>query len=147
METTWIILADRSGARIFAHAGRGTGLKSVEDIAHPEGRLRNRDIDASEPGRSFDSMGHHRHAMSPEQSATERETERFAKLLAQHLEQGRTQHRFQKLVLVAEPGLLGILREKLEPATRALVSGSLARDLMHMPEQDLPAHLADVLAR
>lgn len=146
METTWIIVADRSGARIFAHVGRGTGLKPVEEFSHPEGRLRNRDIDAGEPGRSYDSLGHHRHAMSPEQSATERETERFAQMLGQRLEQARNDHHYQKLVLVAEPGLLGVLRDKLEPQTRQLISGSLARDLMHVPEKDLPAHLAAVIS-
>jgi len=146
METTWIVVAHRAGARIFAHKGRTSGLQLVEEIAHPEGRLRNRDIDADEPGRTHDRFGAHRHAVTPEHSAVERETERFAKTVAEHLEHGRTDHRFQKLALVAEPRLLGVLRDKLDAPTAALVTGTVERDLMHIPEHELPAHLAPVLS-
>lgn len=145
METTWILLAHRSGARIFSHAGRTSGLTLVEEIAHPEGRLRDRDMDADEPGRTFDKFGGHRHAVTPEHMPTEREAERFAKSLAERLEHARGQNRYQKLVLVAEPGLLGVLRDKLAAPTQALVVASLARDLMHIPDHDLPGHLAPVL--
>ena len=46
MTTTWILIAHRGGARLFEHTGRSAGLKLLQDIPHPEGRLKNQDINA-----------------------------------------------------------------------------------------------------
>ena len=66
MKTTWIAVAHRGGARLFASNGRGKGLNLVQDIPHPEGRHKNKDIGADKPGRSLDSSGR-RHAFTNEQ--------------------------------------------------------------------------------
>ena len=57
MNRTWILIAHRAGARIFENDGPGTGLKHVDAIAHPEGRLEDKALGSDKPGRSFDSHG------------------------------------------------------------------------------------------
>lgn len=145
MNTTWILVAHRSGARLFENFGPGKGLKLLEDLPHPEGRLKNSEIDSDRPGRAFDNFGGARHSMSTERAPIERVAQRFAKELSEKLVKGRVQNRYKKLVLVAEPRFLGELRNSLDSPTTALVSATLAKDLGGIMTQDLPQHLGDVV--
>lgn len=141
MDKTWILVAHRGGARLFENLGPDTGLKLVEDIPHPEGRLQNQEINADKPGRSFDSLGRGRHSMGKEIEPTEHVSQQFAKMLSEKLDLGRTQNRFSKLMLVAEPHFLGQLRDALPPHTAALVSATLDKDLIGIEDRDLPGYL------
>src|ERR1035437_2934471 len=76
METTWILVADRTEARLFESKGPGKGtLQHLRDIPHPEGRLQPRDMEADEPGRISDSFGT-RHALSPHHDPEDRHAHR-----------------------------------------------------------------------
>lgn len=145
MSTTWILVAHRSGARFFENPGPGKGLIHVETIEHPEGRLKNGDINSDKPGRAFDRMGGGRHSMSTEQQPTERVAQQFAKHLGEKLVRGRTENRFSKLVLVAEPRFLGELRSALDSPTTALISATLDKDLGGVNDRDIPKHLSNVI--
>lgn len=124
METTWILVADRTGAKLFESKGPGKGtLQHLRDIPHPEGRLQARD------------------AMSPHHEP-ERHAQKFAHHLAEILNKGRNDHAYQKLILVAEPGFLGDLSGALDKNTSALVEKTVGKDLMHMGENELPQHLS-----
>lgn len=145
MTTTWILIAHRGGARLLAHTGPGRGLQLLDDIPHPEGRLKDGDINADRPGRAFDIIGAGRHAMSKEQSPSEHVTEQFAKTLVERLQQGRNDNRYDALVLVAEPRVLGELRAALDAPTAARVTATLDKNLGGIETRDLAPHLAGVL--
>ena len=145
MDTTWIMIAHRTGARVFENKGRGKGFQLAADIPHPEGRLKNQDIDADKQGRSFDRFGAGRHAMSQEQEPTKHIAERFAKKLAKLLDEGRNQHRYTKLVLIAEPSFLGTLRGALSDQTAGKVVASVDKDLADVPERDVMEHLREII--
>jgi protein required for attachment to host cells len=129
------LVADRGGARLLT--GRGRRLRLLDAFAHPQGRLRNRDIDSDRPGRSFDSVGSARHANDTEDRATDHLAEIFAAQLSEILERGRVAHRFGRLVLVADRRFLGKLRQALTVQTLRLVGGSLAKDLSSLSDRDL----------
>lgn len=145
MNNIWILVAHRGGARVFENKGPGKGLNLLHDIRHPEGRLKNKDIGADKPGRSFDSRGQGRHSLSSEQEPTAHLAEQFAKQLSSLLEEGRNQQRYGKLVLVAEPRFLGNLRAVLSPPTAALVSAAVDKGLGGVEPHDMPKHLGNVL--
>ncbi len=145
MNNTWVLVAHRGGARVFESKGPGKGLNLLHDIPHPEGRLKNKDIGADKPGRSFDSRGQGRHSLSSEQEATEHLAEQFAKHLSALLDDGRHRQRYAKLVLVAEPRFLGSLRAALSSPTAALVTATLGKDLGGVEPHNMPRHLAETL--
>ncbi|OGI58580.1 MAG: hypothetical protein A2809_06955, partial [Candidatus Muproteobacteria bacterium RIFCSPHIGHO2_01_FULL_61_200] len=91
--------------------------------------LKNKDIGADKPGRSFDSRGQARHALSSEQEPTEHVAEQFARQLSSMLDDGRHPQRYGKLVLVAEQRFPGNLRAALSPPTAALVTAAVDKDL------------------
>ena len=145
MNNTWILVAHRGGARLFESRGPGKGLNLLHDIPHPEDRLKNKDIGADKPGRSFDSRGQSRHSLATEQEPTAHVAEQFAKHLSSLLDDGRNQQRYAKLVLVAEPRFLGSLRAALSSPTAALVTATLGKDLGGIEPHHIPGHLADTV--
>lgn len=130
---TWILTAHRSGARLFQKVTATAAPDLVEVIDHPEGRLKDGDIDADRPGRSFDRFGPGRHAMSHEDSPSERVADAFARQLAGRIETGAHAGAFDALVLVAEPRFLGRLRHHLAAHVAAMVTDEIAKDV---PEAD-----------
>jgi protein required for attachment to host cells len=142
--TTWILVARRSNAVIFSSQGPGVPLAVVNEIDNPRGRLKNRDIDADRPGRTFDRRGFGRHAVSTEESPTERVEHEFAVRLAEQVDHDRALNAFDRLVLVAPPKLLGMLRSELPHPTRHLVVGELAKDLVEATPTEVREQLANV---
>ncbi len=140
MNHTWILVAHRGGARLFENQGPGQGLNLLQDIPHPEGRLKSKDLGTDQPGRGSDSHGT-RHAFEQQQEPAAHVTEQLSTLL----EDGRTHHRYRQLVLVAEPHFLGNLQAALNPQTAALVTATVDKDLGHVNAHEMPKHLSAVV--
>lgn len=142
MSKTWIIVSHRAGARILENTR--TGLRLVSDISHDTGKLKDGEINSDRPGRAFDRVGGGRHAMSSEEAPHDRVANGFARELAEVLRVGRHEQRFDRLVLVAEPRFLGMLRGALDHQTAELVRDAVTKDLAHVPLHELPDFLRDV---
>mgnify|MGYP003705265367 FL=1 len=103
---TWVVVADGARAHIARQPSTGQPLESVagEDFVNPS-HGRTRDIGTDKPGRVMDSThGGHRHAV--EQIDWHRfEKKKFAKSIAEHLEQAAEAKAFDRLVLVAPTAL------------------------------------------
>ena len=141
MTTTWILTANRSSASLFESDWPGKSMRRIKDIAHPEGRLQNKNIDTDKPGRSFDSFGQGRHAMGSKQEPTEHIAKQFAQELSELLNKGRITHAYDQLVLMAEPRFLGMLRAALDANTAALVVQTVNKELLNAKEEDLAKYL------
>ena len=141
MTTTWILSANRSSASLFESDWPGNSMRRLQDIPHPQGRMQNKDIDTDKPGRVFDSFGQGRHSTSPKQEPTEHIAQQFAFDLAELLNKGRLTNAYDKLVLIAEPKFLGILRAALDKNTATLVVQSVNKELLDVKEEDLAEYL------
>ncbi len=137
--TTWVLVANRTGARIFDRDGRK--LRLVRSIEHPSGRQRDQDIEAESPHRSFDK---HASGRTHQASPHEHSAERFAKELASELGRGRTEHGVERLVLVAEPHFLGLVRQELDPPTAKILATTVPKDLAGADIDVVQAQLGDV---
>lgn len=145
MTTTWVVIGHRAGARIFEHRGPGKGLSLIRDRQHPLGRVKESEAYADRNGRAFDSHGMGRHGYGHQESSHDRAAADLARDLADTLTAARNENRFRRLVLVAEPKFLGMMRDALDPETAKLVSSELRKDLANVDEQALPKHLGAVL--
>jgi protein required for attachment to host cells len=133
---------------VFESRGPGKGLDLLQTIENPKGRERDRDIKSDRPGRSFrkNSGDPRRASMSGSEGPHERAVSDFARSLATKLRQARTQNRYGRLVLVAPPRFLGLLRSSLDGPTTQLVVGSIRKDLASSQEAELLEHLGEVIA-
>ena len=141
MTTTWILSANRSNASLFESDWPGKSMRRLQDISHPKGRLQNKDINTDKPGRSFDSMGQGRHSMGSDQDPIDHVAQQYASQLAELLNKGRLTNAYEKLVLIAEPKFLGILRAALDKNTALLVVQSINKELLDVKEEDLEKYL------
>jgi len=144
--TTWIVVAHRAGARFFELQAPGQGLSLVREEDHPEGRLKAGDIDTDKPGGVRDTGGGGQRAMSKKEHADEHVAHVFARQIAGILKHERAENRYKGVVLVAEPGFLGMLREALDAPTAKCVHKTIAKDLAHVSARDLGNHLKDAVA-
>lgn len=142
MKTTWVVVADSSRARIFERAGRSPLLQEIDDLVHPEGRSRGRDLASDRAGRTFDSRGHARHAKQPGHSAHEVQVEQFAMDIARRVERGRRAGGFDQMILVAGARFAGRLHRHLTEPTRALLKREVHKNLVRRPEAVIRAAIA-----
>lgn len=141
MAATWVLVADRSDARVFEQKAGGT-LKRLRHIPHPASRMQNRDLESDRQGSVGQSVGGGMHSMSHEQDPKAHEAEVFAQQLAELLHDARARGECGKLWIVAEPGFLGMLRQNLDGPTEKIVVGTLDRNLTHELDREVERHLA-----
>ena len=143
---TWILIADGARARIFANRGPGKGISPVEGGVFKSDHAPNRELASDRPGRTFESADVTRHAIEPAQDPHRELKRAFAAQLAAYIEERLAENAFSRLVLVAPPVTLGDLRAALSQPVRERVSAELDNDLTNTPVEELPKHLATVMA-
>ena len=112
--TTWVVVADGSRARFFETPGLKLDLREIEDLVNivPSGL-----------------------------ALSEKDREKFAKTVANYVEQGRLQHRYQRLRFAVGPKFLGMLRERLSEETRQMIFEQIDEDLSALDAREIQAHL------
>jgi protein required for attachment to host cells len=122
MTKLWVVVADQSKARFFTVADSRSALQEMCELAHPEARDREQTLTSDRPGRAFDSKGQGRHAMGSTVEPGKQETIRFAKQVTDHLQAAHNEGRCDRLLLVAGPPLLGLLKDNLKTSSGLDVS-------------------------
>jgi protein required for attachment to host cells len=142
MQTTWIVTADASRARILQVAGRENALTEVEDLVNPQGRMHNREINSDAAGRFRGPDRPGGHASDDENRTVDHHAELFAKRVGEFLDKARNERRYERLYLVAAPKFLGQLRKELGKETEKLVVDDLAKDLSWFNVRELEDYVA-----
>lgn len=142
MADFWVVVADEGNARLFATDKIRTELNEFETLTNPDARLQERELVAGGMGRSFDSHGDNRHAMEPQTSAREQAAIRFARTIADKLEHGAESHAYERLILVAPPDMLGLLRGELDQNALKRIHHTVGKDLVHANPGDILKHLS-----
>lgn len=139
---TWILVANRARARFFeCRPGMKKPFSHLKTIEHPEGKLKNGEINADKSGRAFPRHGSGSSALEKAQTPIEHEAERFALGIASLLADDVARDSFGDLVVVAEPRFLGQLRRAFEAPTRARVALTVPKDIAELPVTELRAEL------
>lgn len=140
METTWIMVASRDEVRIFSRMGRGH-IKLERDIGNPLGRLKNQDLESDKAGAANDNRIWGRPAYSSEESAKERALKDFYREVCEQIDHALSTHQFERLVLIAEPRLLGYIRGMLSKNVERAVTHTIPKDLSAEREGQIEARL------
>lgn len=146
MQTTWILVADRVRARLFASAADGRAFTEIEDFINPEGRKPELAYAHDRPPRVMESVGGAHHAIEPHTSADQKVADRFARELNDMLERGRVEHRYERLILAAPPHFLGTLQNSLDKHVLSCVVAHLDKDLTAMSVDEIQARFKPQLA-
>lgn len=158
--TTWILVCDASRARLLRAATHQKGLVQLDALEHAESRAHARDLMADAQGRKpvgavpASKMGgqqggaYGRPGAEPDTDPKEVEAQKFARMLAEVLEKGLTDHAYDRVFLVAPPHFLGLLRSTVSAQVEKHVHLTVDKDLTHEDltaltrrlEESLPIH-------
>ncbi|MGV6871878.1 host attachment protein [Pseudochelatococcus sp. B33] len=144
-ETTWVLIADGARARIVRDLGasRESGERPG-DLVFEIDHKKLREIMSDKPGRSFSSHGPQRSAMEYSSDPVQAQEEKFAGTLLKELERRHASGEFDRLAIIAEPRLLGVIRRILPSTLRGTIVKEVAKDLTKLPEQELREAIAEL---
>jgi len=138
MSTTWLLVANRTRARVLEV--RSEGEQPIERAAfvNPAGRAHERDLDSDAAGRFYGKGEREQaHSATASESLGEHETDLFVIDLREFLDHARSEQRFERLWLIAAPALLGKLRNAFSKPLRQRVELEIDKDLT----TDTPAEI------
>lgn len=135
MVQTWVLVAESSRAKLYAANTRRGPLVELDSFVHPEGRMHEGDLVSDRPGSDGGSVGQGRHVVDDRTTARRYENISFAKEIAGNLEQARIKGAFDKLILIAPPAFLGLLRENLSKEIMDRVTDQIDKNLVQQPAQ------------
>jgi protein required for attachment to host cells len=144
MSKHWIVVADQSKARIFTVDEPRGELQELEHLDHPAGRDQAKTLGSDRPGRSFDSSGQGRHAMGASVEPKEQEAIRFARQVGDHLRAACHAGHCNRLLLVAGPHFMGLLKDQLDSLTDVKVS-RIVKNLGQYDPREIRSHLPERL--
>lgn len=125
----WVLVTNSSFAEIFSVNKNGKEIKKEHHIDFPKGREKGRDILSDRPGRSFDSFGNNRHALSKEMDLHSQEQQVFSRQLSEILKKGKENHQFDQLAILAPPEFLGVLRAVLPEEVKQAIVKEINKDI------------------
>ena len=130
MKKTWILVANQAEAQVYSSDRLPGNLLLVEVLKNNEGTTHPRDLVSDAPGRAFDSTGSGRHAMEPNTGVKEEQRRRFVKEIVEWLKTTQSKGGFDKLVLLAAPAVLGVIRKTLPPGLTKIVIKEIPKDVI-----------------
>ncbi|RPI13689.1 MAG: host attachment protein [Lysobacterales bacterium] len=136
-----IVVADQAEAIFYDTPSLRARPREVAHLSDPVARLHDRDLVTDRPGRSYESVGSARHAITREDDPRHQEAVKFARRIARRLDDARRRDEFDDLIVVAGPPFLGMVRSALSRPTRERVVHEVRKDLVHSPVASLVRHL------
>jgi protein required for attachment to host cells len=144
-----IVVASQAEARFYDTSRSDGELALATQLADPGARLHDRDFGSDKPGRVFDrastpgkrrgAVGHH--ATGCESRLRKHEAQLFAHRIAAALEEAHCTKSFDRVILMAAPAFLGLLRQALPPAVKQIVAAEIGKDLVHRRKLATRAHI------
>lgn len=135
-----IVIADGEHVR-FVRPAADNALHSEPAIDSPTAHKRSADLGSDRPGASFHTGSSAHHALAPRHDPHALEKDKFAHQIALQLNTAAVEGWFDELVLVAPPHVLNALRDALDTTTAARVVGTLLKDLIKTPDDELLPHV------
>ncbi|HZV98668.1 MAG TPA: host attachment protein [Methylophilaceae bacterium] len=142
MQSTWIVVADSSRARIFEMQQPKGPLSEIEGFVNPAGRADEEELRTDGGGRFFGKGDSFQgHTAEPRISPKQHENELFAHSISKRLNSGRNEHRYSRLRLIAAPRFLGLIRSKLNAALKKMVEDELPKDLSTATAREIEQYI------
>lgn len=138
---TWIVIADQSNARLYEVDNRDFKMNQVAKVIN--------DFDERREGlRGLGSVSKRSRqsnvrALVNENSLNRRMIDHYVIELSDVIEKARKENKFQKLILVAGPEMMGELKNKLSRPTLDRLQRALAKDYARFKEHEVHSALHD----
>ena len=138
---TWIVVANARQARFIEHRGAGHGLHAVPGMV----------LKADAPTEYSDKPGMGHSIAGPGVNAVDQPNPQdqadlaFAQRIDSELSEALGAAKFDRLLIVAGPYMLGLLRKALRPTLTGVVMTEVDKDLTGLRLEQLEKHLESVM--
>jgi protein required for attachment to host cells len=135
-----IVVADEREANFFDAINPKAPLAEKGTLVNKKAGLKDKDMETDRPGRRYggsqgvkhaNQVGGHHHGVDGERSTEQHELGVFAKQVANKIDTDRSHNEFDRLVIMAAPKMLGMLRKSLPDGCQPYVIAEIAKDFMH----------------
>ena len=141
MADTWVLVANASQARLYKTEERPKTLSLIKELLHPASRVKGENLASDRPGHfqgeAVGMEGTTHGAFNEPTDPKQYEHERFARELASELDSGRTNHAFDKLVIIASPHFHGLINKQLNGHLEKMVVNHIQKDYTELDEKAL----------
>lgn len=148
MTNLWIVTANAGCAQFFSQQDPASPLEKVGEIVNDKSSLHTSETETDRLGQHSASKSQHSvgaptqpSGYQPNQTPAEHNTELFARNISRFLLHGYQDGHFQRIVLMASPEFLGVLRAVLDTRLMAVVTTEINKDYTRCSPQELSAHL------
>lgn len=143
----WILVADQTRAEVLHALPDDLGpFPILMSFIHAEGRLHPQERDSDAPGRLSTPGGAHT-AVEPHEDRWRVEAQRFAQQIVAFLNQARHDRRFDRLIVIAPPPFLGVLRGAMPDVLHRCVMHEEGINLLQMSEEERQKRLREIAAQ
>lgn len=140
-DRNWVVVADAAAAIFYIRHGRRGDLERVREFINESGRAKLAELLSDSAGRSFDSHGQGRHAMTSPVNPKDTGMARFAEDVAESMVAEIQAGHVRRYALVAAPAFLGQLRQALSKHRVPEPDQAIAKDLVGRDPADIAATL------
>lgn len=140
----WVVVASSSTAKIY-HALNAKTLEEYKSFDHVESHLANHELIDDKDGRGKVTWGTSIHGIQERISPKVKESERFARQIADFLEEACLNKKCNALYLIALPAFLGHLRQYLGIHASQVIKEELHKDLTLLKPHEIREYLPPFL--
>ena len=133
MGMIWVLVADKSRAKLFKMKGRAAELTPDREWQHPSVRTAGA-VENETSENTSDIV-----------ESKNYEAELFAQELISEMEKGAASGCFTRLYLIASPEFLGLLRKKMGASLQDMVEDEVAKNLTAMDASEIRKYLSGAL--
>jgi protein required for attachment to host cells len=136
MNQILIIIGNKKETNLFVVNNAHSEMVKVESIKNSDARKREKDLVSDSPGRVVKGNGLGSRSTGIENGAVEHSLEQYADNILECVEKNRTQENNSKILLISEPGFLGLLKKHFKTAN-ITISKTISKELIHLDEKNI----------
>jgi len=130
MDAIWVVVANQAGASVYNASQRGEIMALVDEFVHEAGKAHFQELVSDGPGRVHDRQGSARHSMEPDVGVQQDSIRRFAGKIVDYLEAAAERGAYRRLIIVAAPAFLGIVRKHVQPHLAKRIVAEIPKDIV-----------------
>ncbi len=140
---TWIAVVNGRQAHFYTKGPE----KRLGDLNHTLTALPVRTTNEARKslGRVHDRFGPARHIAEPHTEDKEQERHLFAQQVADYLQASLAEKQYDRLIMVAPPKTLGVLRKLLSAPVKGVIALELDKDFIHLSPEQIQKHLEKIV--
>lgn len=134
LKRTWIAIADQEQTRIYAVDNRDFNMTLVKEVLNSSSSRAESLKGKKDVGVGRSSVHSNVRSLVNENAVQRRLLKGYVTDVVDFIEKGRRENSFQKIILVAGPEMMGMIKSKLTKPTMSLVQRALTKDYTRFKE-------------